>query len=139
MLWALVKEEEEVVTHAVAAMWRHLPDFCLCSPYCDAEIKKCEVLRVELHACTFTVCVLHVVRRNVSGVRVSFFQVTLFLQVPLLSRVILNVPLYAHFAVYRLFCLVYVLMSTSLNNYIDVVGCSDRMVWFSYHCFDELS
>ena len=40
-------------------------------------------MRVELHGCAYTVCVLHVVRLNISGVRVSFSQVTLFLQVPL--------------------------------------------------------
>jgi hypothetical protein len=45
--------------------------------------KEYEVLMVELHGCASTVCVLHVVQLNISGVRVSFFQVTLFLQVPL--------------------------------------------------------
>jgi len=82
MFRALMKKKK-VVTHAVAAVWRHFPDFCLCSPYCDAKIEEYKVLRVELHACTSAVCVLRVVRRNISGVHVSFFQVTLFLQVPL--------------------------------------------------------
>lgn len=87
-IWAFnfqLDEEDwiKVVTHVVAAVWRRFTDLCLCSLYCDAKKKEYRVLRVDLHGCAYTVCVLHVGQLIISGVRVSFFQVTLFLQVPL--------------------------------------------------------
>jgi hypothetical protein len=138
--WLTMKTGFQVVTRVVAAVWRHFTGFCLCSLYRD--VKKGKSIKFWGWNCmgVFPLfCVLHVVQLNISGVRVSFFQVTLFLQVPLWSQVIQNIPLCAHFAVHSLFCVAYVLMFTSLNNYIDVVGCNNRMVRFSYCCFDELS
>jgi len=81
---------------------------------------------------------LHMVQLNISGVRISFFRVTVLAGSTLIPNDIECTSL-CSFCCSRFVLSCVCLNVKSLSNHIGMVGCSNRLVWFSYSCFEEPS